>query len=38
LKRKATGTVQWLRPGIVGIVRHLRGENTLRHAKLVDYR
>ena len=35
LKRKSKELVQWLRPGIVGRVRHLRGEDKLRHATLV---
>lgn len=35
--RKVTGTVQWLRPGILGRVKHLRGEENLRHARLVDF-
>ena len=26
---------EWLRPGLIGIVRHLRGEDTLRHASLI---
>jgi bifunctional non-homologous end joining protein LigD len=36
--KKVTGTVQWLRPGIIGRVKHLRGEDKLRHARLVDFR
>ena len=35
LQRKSAEPAQWLRPGIVGRVRHLRGEATLRHATLV---
>jgi bifunctional non-homologous end joining protein LigD len=35
--KKVTGTVQWLRPGILGRVQHLRGEEKLRHARLVDF-
>ena len=31
--KKPSGTVQWLRPGFVGTVRHLRGEDKLRHAE-----
>ena len=34
--KKVTGTVQWLRPGIIGRVKHLRGEEMLRHAKLLS--
>jgi hypothetical protein len=28
---------EWLKPGLVGRVRFLRGEEKLRHAKLLDY-
>ncbi|TPL40717.1 ATP-dependent DNA ligase [Mesorhizobium sp. B2-4-6] len=34
-RRPAT---QWLRPGLVGRVKHLRGEEKLRHASLLDFR
>ncbi|TPN43189.1 ATP-dependent DNA ligase [Mesorhizobium sp. B1-1-7] len=34
-KRPAT---QWVRPGLVGRVKHLRGEEDLRHASLQDFR
>ena len=27
---------QWLKPGLVGRVRHLKGEQQLRHATLLD--
>jgi bifunctional non-homologous end joining protein LigD len=30
--------VQWLRPGCIGTVKHLRGDAKLRHAKLIDFR
>ena len=29
---------QWVKPGLVGRVKHLRGEETLRHASLKDFR
>ncbi|TPK38718.1 ATP-dependent DNA ligase [Mesorhizobium sp. B2-5-3] len=29
---------EWLKPGLVGRVKFLKGEEKLRHAKLVDYR
>ena len=29
---------QWLKPGLVGRVRHLKGEQLLRHATLRDIR
>ncbi|RWB09936.1 MAG: ATP-dependent DNA ligase [Mesorhizobium sp.] len=29
---------EWLKPGLVGRVRFLKGEEKLRHAKLLDYR
>ncbi|RWC29973.1 MAG: ATP-dependent DNA ligase [Mesorhizobium sp.] len=35
MKRPAT---QWVKPGIVGRVKHLRGEDDLRHASLQDFR
>ena len=35
--RKSKDPVQWLRPGIIARVRHLRGEKMLRHAKLVSF-
>ncbi|MBZ9709824.1 ATP-dependent DNA ligase [Mesorhizobium sp. ESP7-2] len=35
MKRPAT---QWVRPGIIGRVKHLRGEEDLRHASLQDFR
>nr|WP_281004973.1 hypothetical protein [Mesorhizobium kowhaii] len=34
-KRPAT---QWVKPGIIGRVKHLRGEEDLRHASLQDFR
>ena len=34
-KRPAT---QWVKPGIIGRVKHLRGEDDLRHASLQDFR
>lgn len=30
-------TVEWLKPGITARVKHLRGENKLRHASLQDF-
>jgi ATP-dependent DNA ligase len=30
--------VEWVKPGLVGRVRHMRGEETLRHATLKDVR
>ncbi len=30
--------VTWLKPGIIGRVKHLRGEQKLRHARLVGFR
>ncbi|MFC3326185.1 ATP-dependent DNA ligase [Mesorhizobium cantuariense] len=35
MKRPAT---QWVKPGLVGRVKHLRGEADLRHASLQDFR
>ena len=35
MKRPAT---QWVRPGLIGRVKHLRGEDDLRHASLQDFR
>jgi len=35
MKRPAT---QWVKPGIIGRVKHLRGEGDLRHASLQDFR
>jgi ATP-dependent DNA ligase len=35
VKRPAT---QWVKPGLICRVRHLRGEETLRHASLQDFR
>lgn len=35
MKRPAT---QWVKPGLVGTVKHLRGEESLRHASLQDFR
>lgn len=32
------GTANWLNPGIIASVRHLRGEETLRHASIVGVR
>ncbi|ESY39694.1 hypothetical protein X747_23800 [Mesorhizobium sp. LNJC384A00] len=29
---------EWLKPGLVGRVRFLKGEEKLRHAKLLDFR
>ncbi|TIR27198.1 MAG: ATP-dependent DNA ligase [Mesorhizobium sp.] len=34
-KRPAT---QWVKPGLIGRVKHLRGEENLRHASLQDFR
>ncbi|WP_027155041.1 ATP-dependent DNA ligase [Mesorhizobium sp. WSM2561] len=34
-KRPAT---QWVKPGLIGRVKHLRGEDDLRHASLQDFR
>lgn len=34
MKRPAT---QWVKPGIIGRVKHLRGEEDLRHASLQDF-
>ncbi|WFP74477.1 ATP-dependent DNA ligase [Mesorhizobium sp. WSM4906] len=34
MKRPAT---QWLKPGLIGRVKHLRGEDDLRHASLQDF-
>ncbi len=36
-KGKVKEAVQWLRPGITGRVRHLRGEEKLRHARLLGF-
>ena len=36
MQDKAKDPVQWLKPGIVGRVRHLRGEAKLRHARLMS--
>jgi bifunctional non-homologous end joining protein LigD len=35
MKRPAT---HWVRPGLIGRVKHLRGEDDLRHASLQDFR
>lgn len=35
MKRPAT---QWVKPGLVGRVKHMRGEQDLRHASLQDFR
>ncbi|TIL82160.1 MAG: ATP-dependent DNA ligase, partial [Mesorhizobium sp.] len=35
MRRPAT---QWVRPGLIGRVKHLRGEEDLRHASLQDFR
>lgn len=35
MKRPAT---QWIKPGLVGRVKHMRGEEELRHASLQDFR
>jgi bifunctional non-homologous end joining protein LigD len=35
VKRPAT---QWIKPGLIGRVKHLRGEEDLRHASLQDFR
>jgi bifunctional non-homologous end joining protein LigD len=37
-KRNAKAVVQWLRPGMVGRVKHLRGEEKLRHARLMAFK
>lgn len=29
--------VEWLKPGLVGRVKTLKGEDKLHHAKLLDY-
>jgi bifunctional non-homologous end joining protein LigD len=34
-KRPAT---QWVKPGLIGRVKHLCGEEKLRHASLQDFR
>ncbi|MER9357785.1 ATP-dependent DNA ligase, partial [Mesorhizobium sp. M0514] len=34
MKRPAT---QWIKPGLIGRVKHLRGEDDLRHASLQDF-
>ncbi|MBZ9907756.1 ATP-dependent DNA ligase [Mesorhizobium sp. BR115XR7A] len=34
----AKGKAEWLKPGLVGRVRFLKGEEKLRHAKLLDFR
>jgi len=31
------GATQWVKPGIIGRVRHLRGEEDRRHASLQDF-
>jgi hypothetical protein len=36
--KKVTGTVRWPRRGTIGRVRHLRREDKLRHAKLLEFR
>ena len=35
MKRPAT---QWVKPGLIGRVKHLRSEDDLRHASLQDFR
>lgn len=34
MKRPAT---QWVKPGLIGRIKHLRGEDDLRHASLPDF-
>jgi bifunctional non-homologous end joining protein LigD len=29
---------EWVKPGLIGRVKHLRGEEDLRHASLQDFR
>ena len=36
-KRNAKAVVQWLRPGMVDRMKHLRGEERLRHARLMAF-
>jgi hypothetical protein len=33
---KGKGETVWLKPGLIGRVRHLKGEQTLRHATLQE--
>ena len=35
---RLVAAAQWVQPGIVGRVRFLKGEETLRHATLKDWR
>ena len=34
----ALGATQWVKPGLLATVKHLRGEADLRHASLQDFR
>lgn len=36
--RHETAGMQWVEPGLIGRVKHLRGEEALRHASLQDFR
>jgi bifunctional non-homologous end joining protein LigD len=38
VRKKDSASTEWLRPGIVGRVRFLKGEKSLRHATLVNWR
>ena len=38
LWKRVRPATQWVKPGIIGRVKHLRGEEDLRHASLQDFR
>lgn len=38
VRKKDSGSAEWIRPGIVGRVKFLKGEESLRHATLMDWR
>ncbi|ESZ05772.1 hypothetical protein X737_35440 [Mesorhizobium sp. L48C026A00] len=35
---EAAPATQWVKPGLIGRVKHLRGEEDLRHASLQDFK
>ena len=37
-ERREAAATQWVKPGLIGRVKHLRGEEKLRHASLQDFR
>ena len=37
-RARSRPATQWVKPGLIGRVKHLRGEEKLRHASLQDFR